>query len=117
AELVKLLEHPNGWRRTTAQRLLLTSPDPAVVPALADFAKATRSPEGLIHAAWLLEAKEKLPPALPQRMATHWHPRVREHAARLLELHPAEDVIPTRALFKFLAADPDVRVRFQAVLS
>lgn len=116
AELVKLLEHPNGWYRTTAQRLLLTGTDPAAVPALTAFADETKSPEGLIHAAWLLEAKGKLSPELTLRMAMHAHPRVREHAVRLLEFQP-ENGPKSRSFVAVLASDEDVRVRFQAVLS
>ncbi len=111
-ELVKLLGHANWWHRTTAQRLLLTSHDPAAVEALTAYAARTDSAEGLIHAAWLLEAKGKLPADLPKRMAGHDHPRVHEHAARLLEAQK-----PAAAAFAKLAADPDARVRFQTALS
>jgi putative heme-binding domain-containing protein len=116
AELVKRLEHPNGWHRSTAQRLLLTGPAAEGALALAVSAVMTRSPEGLIHAAWLLEAKGTLPPDVLKRMAAHEHPRVREHAARLLEVAPGNGKKPTAADFATLAADPDGRVRFQAAL-
>jgi putative membrane-bound dehydrogenase-like protein len=111
-ELAKLLGHPNWWHRSTAQRLLLASRDPAAVEALDAFVAKTDSPEGLIHAAWLLEAKGKLPGDVSRRMAEFDHPRVREHAARLLEVRK-----PAAAGFARLAADPDPRVRFQAALS
>lgn len=113
AELVKLLAHPNGWHRSTAQRLLLTGSDPAAVPLLTALVADGESPDGMIHAAWLLEAKGKLPPGLPTALRGHERPRVREHAARLLELAPK----PRVAGFRALAADADPRVRFQTVLS
>jgi putative membrane-bound dehydrogenase-like protein len=111
-ELVKLLGHEDWWHRSTAQRLLLALHNPAAVDALTAFEEKTNSAEGLILAAWLLEAKGKLPADLPARLAGHSNPRVREHAARLFETQK-----PAAADFARLAADPDARVRFQAALS
>jgi putative membrane-bound dehydrogenase-like protein len=117
AALVKLLEHPNRWYRSTAQRLLLTGNDPAAVRALKSFAYETKSPEGLIHAAWLLEAMGQPSEGLAESMAGDHHPRVREHAARLLEFGREDGRKTNPQVFTHLAADPDARVRFQAALS
>jgi putative membrane-bound dehydrogenase-like protein len=117
AELVRELEHPVGWHRTTAQRLLLTSKDPAAVPALTAFAAETKSPEGLILAAWLLEAKGALPADLPRKMADpQQHTAVQEHAARLFEAarKPGDPVPPEMMT---LAKSADGRVKFQTALS
>lgn len=111
-ELVKLLAHPDWWHRTTAQRLLLASKDPAAVEALTASAAKTDSPEGLILAAWLLESKGKLPNDVPKRMAEFGHPRVREHGVRLLENRR-----PTIDEYLMRTADEDDRVRFQTALS
>jgi putative membrane-bound dehydrogenase-like protein len=100
--LVEQLADPVGWQRATAQRLLLTRTDPATTNLLTAFAAATDSPAGLILAAGLLDARDALPAEVLHRMAGHPHPRVREHAARLLAP---------------LAADPDARVRFQTALA
>src|SRR5262249_44467313 len=59
ADLVKLLDHPNGWHRSTAQRLLLTGSDPMIVVELL-LSMTEKSPDGLIHVAWLLDAKGQL---------------------------------------------------------
>ena len=117
AELVKLLEHPNGWHRTTAQRLLLTGSDPDAAREIKNFAMETKSPEGLILAGWLLQVKGQLSPEVQGRMEWHADPRVREHAVRLLELVPANEAKPGAADFARFAADSDARVRFQAALS
>jgi putative heme-binding domain-containing protein len=92
--------------------LVLTANDPAVVDALLAYAGETTSPEGLILAAWLLEAKGKLTAEQLKRMIRHNHPRVREHAALILEVSQ-----PNASQFATLAADPDARVRFQTALA
>ncbi len=54
-ELVKLLEHPNGWHRTTAQRLLIERQDKAAVPILERiFWKSQRNAVEQVHALWTL---------------------------------------------------------------
>ena len=111
-ELVERLADPNGWQRTTAQRLLLTRNDPEVVAGLTAFAGTTDSPDGLILAAWLLDARGALATRVLTRMTTHAHPRVREHAARLMD--GRAEVSDGLAA---LAADPDARTRFQAALT
>ena len=39
ATLVKHLEHPNGWWRDTAQKLLVLKQDQSIVPTLQDMAR------------------------------------------------------------------------------
>src|SRR5262249_30297638 len=109
-ELVKLLEHPNWWHRTTAQRLLLTTK--GAEGGVSTFAGETQSPDGLILAAWLLESKGKLPESVCKRMVLNTHPRVRDNAARLVGRRNAAPADFTR-----LARDADPRVRFQTALS
>ena len=43
AQLVKHLEHPNGWWRDTAQKLLVLRQDKSVVPALKTMARSRRT--------------------------------------------------------------------------
>jgi mono/diheme cytochrome c family protein/glucose/arabinose dehydrogenase len=54
-ELVAALSHPNGWRRDTAQRLLVERGDRDVVPALRSLARSTGDPIPRLHALWTLE--------------------------------------------------------------
>ncbi len=60
AELVKLLSHPNGWHRDTAQRVLVDRADAAAVPLLEQV--VAQSPDTLarIHALWTLEGMGSL---------------------------------------------------------
>jgi putative membrane-bound dehydrogenase-like protein len=53
-ELVKLLEHPNGWHRTTAQRLLLERQDKAAVPMLKQMAEQNQASTTRTKALWTL---------------------------------------------------------------
>jgi mono/diheme cytochrome c family protein/glucose/arabinose dehydrogenase len=55
AELVAALSHANGWRRDTAQRLLVERGDRSVIPALRDLARGGGDPIPRLHALWTLE--------------------------------------------------------------
>jgi mono/diheme cytochrome c family protein len=66
-ELVKLLQHPNGWVRSKAQQLLVDAKDKKVIPALLQLLKNTGDPIPLSHALWTLEGLNALegPDILP----------------------------------------------------
>ena len=55
AQLVRHLEHANGWWRDTAQRLLVLRQDKSVVPALRTMAQSSPNQLARIHAMWTLE--------------------------------------------------------------
>jgi putative membrane-bound dehydrogenase-like protein len=115
-ELVRLLEHPGGWWRSTAQRLLLRRQDRAAVAPLAKLCAESKEPLARIHAAWLLEAQGALGEDTVRHLLNDPHPRVREHAVRLAERWlPRSPAVQER--FAALAADPDARLRFQVALS
>src|SRR5258706_16401677 len=50
AELVALLDHPNGWHRDTASRLLYERQDKAAIPLLVPLARWAKTPQGKVHA-------------------------------------------------------------------
>ena len=54
-ELVATLEHPNGWHRDTAARLLYERNDRAAVPALATLLTQSKSSLGRLHALYALQ--------------------------------------------------------------
>ncbi len=65
AQLVKYLDHPNGWWRDNAQKELVIRADKSVVPALRHMALGQKGtlPEvpsalGQLHALWTLEGLE-----------------------------------------------------------
>jgi hypothetical protein len=55
AQLIAHLDHPNGWRRDTAQKLLVIKGDKSVVPALKKLVETSPSPLGRVHALWTLD--------------------------------------------------------------
>src|SRR5262249_33975544 len=84
-DLVKLLDHADAWWRTTAQRLLLESQDPAAEPLLRQLLEGSSQPTARIHAAWLLQHADRLQEADVERLLRDDHRRVREHAVKLAE--------------------------------
>src|SRR5262249_35109611 len=55
AELVRTLGDGNGWRRDTAQRLLVERQDRSAVPLLKAVVAKPRSALAQVHALWTLE--------------------------------------------------------------
>ena len=62
ARLVSHLEHPNGWWRDNAQKLIILRGDETVIPALREMAIGSPSELGRIHAIWTLEGLESADP-------------------------------------------------------
>src|SRR5262249_5953713 len=60
AQLVGHLEHPNGWWRETAQKLLVIKGDKSVAPAVAQIAKSSPKYLARMHAIWTLEGLDAL---------------------------------------------------------
>jgi putative membrane-bound dehydrogenase-like protein len=116
AELVAQLEHPGGWWRDTASRLIYERQDAAAIEPLRRLLATTTSNVARMHVLWALEGLSALEErdllvALEDRSAG-----VREHAVRLAESRLATSA---KLLDKVLAlaADGDARVRFQAAFS
>ena len=115
-DLVALLEHPNGWHRDTAARLLYERQDPSASPALERLASTSHSPLGRIHALFALSGLGQLAPDLVLTALGDREPKVREQALRLAEpLCPRDARIRGRLLA--MSDDPDPRVRYQLAFS
>lgn len=97
-DLVKMLGHPNGWQRNTAQRLLVERDEDIGDP------NRFETPLHRLHALWTLEGMGKLTSAHLQKAAKDADPRVRAAATRL----GAEIV---------LKDEPDASVRLHALLA
>src|SRR5262249_13971079 len=54
-ELVKHLEHPGGWWRDTAMRLLVERQDKSVVPVVEERLREATFDVGRLHLLWTLE--------------------------------------------------------------
>lgn len=114
--LVKLLEHPEAWWRTTAQRLLLERQDRSVVENLQELVAQAKVPKARVHAAWLLNELQALSEPLHLKLFKDRDARVRENAVRLAEKSLANSKSLAAAVLD-LVEDPDARVRFQVALT
>jgi putative heme-binding domain-containing protein len=110
------LENPNGWWRTTAQRLLIDRQDKAALEPLRALAKESKSPLGRLHALWTLAGLSALSDQEILRAMEDSAAGLREHSIRLAELRLAESKPLVRALLE-RERDPDPRVRFQLALT
>jgi putative membrane-bound dehydrogenase-like protein len=114
AGLVKLLSHPNGWHRDTAQRLLIERADAAVLPALKKAVSTSHAPLGRLHALWTLAGLERLDSPTLMGALRDPHEKVRAAAVRLSERllrGPSKGELLPKLLG--LTTDPGVDVRLQ----
>ena len=117
AELVRHLDHPNGWWRDTAQRLLILKQDRSVVPALLKLAGTASTLEGRFHALWTLEGLRALDASFVREQMKDANPRLRVQAIRASEtLYKAGDK-SFAADYRTAAKDADVDVAIQAMLT
>ena len=113
-ELVRHLQHPNGWWRDTAQRLILLRDDrKKVIPLLEAVLMYTQDPKARLHALWSLEGMgaittEQLNVAINDRS-----PILRVAAIQILE----SDIANYLELLAPLAKDRDPRVAEQLILT
>ncbi len=116
AELAAQLDHPNVWRRKTAQRLLVERDERGIAPVLAETVLRGQTPQGRLHALYALEGLGRLQPELVAGALGDPHWAVRRHALRLAE--PWLDRHGSlREKAVALCEDPVPRVRLQAALS
>ncbi len=115
-ELVKLLEHPDAWWRTTGQRLLLERQDKGAVEALRKTVTLSDEPRAQVHSAWVLHAMNALDEQSVSGLLRSQYPRLRENGAYLTEGALAKSVT-LRKLLETMAKDLDPRIRFQVALA
>ena len=117
AQLVATLAHADGWRRDTAQKLLVLRRAEGSAPALREMVAHGASPLARIHALWTLDGLERTDRATVLAACSDADARVRETAARVAEtLLRAGDIEILPALRK-LAVDPAIDVRVQVLRS
>jgi mono/diheme cytochrome c family protein/glucose/arabinose dehydrogenase len=83
--LVTALQHPSGWWRDTAQRLLIERGDLSVVEAIRQVARSAASPAARNQALWTLEGLGQIDLTLVETGLADRHPKVRATAIRLSE--------------------------------
>jgi putative membrane-bound dehydrogenase-like protein len=115
-ELVALLEHPNGWHRDTASRLLYERQDPSAIGPLRQIATRSSTPLGRTHALYALAGLKALGPDDILAALADPESRVREHALRLAEPFCHDDA-RVQSRMEAMVGDPDPLVRYQLAFS
>ena len=85
AQLVEMLSHPNGWRRDTAQRLLVERGARPAVPALVELAASAADWRTRLHALWTLDGVDAIQPAMVVKALEDPARDVRVAAIRIAE--------------------------------
>lgn len=111
--LLALLSHPNGWRRDTAQRLLVEAGDASIAPALSRLAQEAPDERTRLHALWTLDGLDAITPAHVDMALADRSPHVRAAAVRITERWLDAPTPALRAAIEARADDRDPRVRLQ----
>ena len=135
-DLVKQLEHPNGWWRDTAQRLLVDRGDVSRVPELERLAATAADLRTRIHALWTLDGLGKVSaPVVSQALrdpdakvrlaglrlaeplllsaSAGTNSALRKQAVKLLGNGTTEVRVQAALTLGLLAWDPEVRLALQ----
>ncbi len=110
-ELVADLADANGWRRLTAQRLLVERQDRAALPQLRELARKNDFPLARLHALWTLEGLAGLDAPMVVAALKDVDAGVREHGLRLAESFLTDAGVLNATLA--LKNDPEPRVVYQ----
>lgn len=121
ADLVAALEHPNGWYRDTAQRILVDKGSPAAVVPLKKLALEGNTHLGRLHALWTLEGLGFVDLDLISRvLKQERNGKVLAAAIRLSDpiLRTWEQEEALKVVLRAReVADPDVRLQLALTLS
>jgi putative membrane-bound dehydrogenase-like protein len=119
AELVALLEHPNGWHRDTAARLLFERQDPKAIPLLEKLLKESNSAVGRVGAICALDGQGALKGSHVLVALNDSDPRVRERGIVLSERFVRAADCPPEIWNKLIEMtdDPGITVRYQLAFS
>jgi putative membrane-bound dehydrogenase-like protein len=113
AELVNALDHPNGWWRDTAARLLYERQDNSAASLLKTFFNRAKSPLGRLHALHALAGLDALNETTLRPALDDTSPIVRAEAVRLSERFLAKASGELWAKLSHAAVDVDPAVRYQ----
>lgn len=116
-QLVRHLEHANGWWRDTAQKLIILRDDrETVVPLLEGMAQFSQDALARLHALWTLEGIGAIDQGFVADRYSDRDPRVRRAAIQIGErwINGDEGAIEALAVF---AAEEDAGVAQQLVLT
>ncbi len=115
-DLVALIEHPNGWHRDTASRLIYQRQDQAAVNGLRKLTRASKFPVGRMTAMHSLSGLGALDETTLLRGLADDDPHVRVQAMRLAERFAVDSTAISIVLTSMTDA-PELDVRYQLAFS
>ena len=117
AELVQELSHPNGWRRITAQRMIVERGDRTVAPALRDLVRTSPDERVRLHGLWTLGGLGEADQPTVEAALRDASPHLRSAAIRIAEPWLAQPGHPLQASVIDMTQDAVPSVRRQAAAS
>jgi putative membrane-bound dehydrogenase-like protein len=117
ATLVAMLDHPNGWVRMTANRLLSEGAGLDVLDALAAKAGSADTAFGRMQALWVLHNLDRLNPGLIETAAQDDESVVRKNALWIVAERTDAATQLSLSSVTALLSDREPRVRLAALLA
>jgi putative heme-binding domain-containing protein len=117
AAWVKMLEHPNGWVRQTANRLLAESGDASQVAALVELSQPGHTAFARINALHVLDGLQQLPGDVLVQAINDQDPIVRKNALRIIAEKDHSGVAPDLETVQARINDTDPRARLNALIA
>lgn len=120
-QLVKTLEHSNGWHQSTASRLLYQRQDVSTIPSLENMVRNSSNPIGRMRAMYVLDGYGDIKPEVLIDGLNDPDSRVRRHAIKLSERYfdamGAPEKNKIRNLWMEMLDDPDIEIQYQLAFS
>jgi putative membrane-bound dehydrogenase-like protein len=117
ARLIEMLDHPNGWVRATANRLLSEGAGSSVPDALRSKSRQARTAYGRMEALWALHNLNLLDPEMLVAAARDPDAVVRKNSMRIAAERDNSANEPPSDLVRAMLSDPDQRVRINALIA
>ncbi len=114
--LVASFNSKNQWKRTTAQRLIVTNKLKKTVPYLNEQFNYSKNPLARLHSMWSLEGLNELTILQLQQGLKDGFGDLRENALKIAELKLNSNIFLLKDILK-LTKDDHARVRMQATLT
>ncbi|HOX82671.1 MAG TPA: discoidin domain-containing protein [Chryseolinea sp.] len=117
SELLKHLEHPNGWWRDMAQQILVQRNDKSIAPALVNMVRTNENILTRFHALWVLEGIGALESVLVKDLMKDANPRMRVMALWASEsLYKGGDQSFAKNYLEMMT-DKDTQVKMRAMMT
>ena len=118
-DLVKYLDHSNGWWRDNAQKQLVLLGDKSVVPALTQLATGQKNASALgrLHALWTLEGLNEITKDLLTTTMKDADPQIRRASVWISERYLKQEDTDMLAQVGKLVKDESYDVKTQLILS